>query len=333
MPTDPAAYAAVATDQIAIVGVTSDLAAGRLALQRRDADVLVIAPADFAQRSSRGVQSVLTVEFDNINPYQAFIARTAADALVAAVNQRILEEAARQLADRAAAAGQPLPSGLNPEVIAAPTRADVVNLAPSQPSIVAFYGIMVVALIVQHTVTMVSATSILRDRRRGTFELLRIAPLGSADILAGKYAAILLLGTSVALAVLAVLVVGFGVPFLASPAVVVGCLALLVVASTGLGALIAVASDSDRQAVQLALLVLLASVFFGGLAVDLSEFNGPVRAASELLPVTQAGRLLQDLLLRGETADPWRFAVLALIALGLLLISWVVLRRLLHRPD
>ena len=242
--------------------MTSDLAAGRLALQRRDADVLVIAPADFAQRSSRGQQSVLTVEFDNINPYQAFIARTAADALVAAVNQRILEEAARQLADRAAAAGQPLPSGLNPEVIAAPTRADVVNLAPSQPSIVAFYGI--IGRRADRPAHRDHGQRHLDPPRSAArnVELLRIAPLGSADILARQVRGDPPPRDLVALAVLAVLVVGFGVPFLASPAVVVGCLALLVVASTGSERSSLSPPTPTGRPSSSALLMLLASVFF-----------------------------------------------------------------------
>lgn len=332
LPTDPSAYASTTTERVAVVGVTSDLDAARQVLRRHEADLLVIAPADAIQRSSRGEQAVLTVEYDSVSPYQAFIARTAADALVAEVNRRIVEEGARRVIDQATAAGLPAPSGLNPQVVAAPTRADVVDLAPSTPSIVAFYGIMVVALIVQHTATTVSALSVLRDRRPGTIDLLRIAPLGSADILVGKYAAILLLGTAVSLAVLGVLVGVFGVPFLASPAVIVLCLALLVVASTGIGTVIATIADTDRQAVQLALLVLLASVFFSGLAVDLTQFSAPVQAGSELLPVTEAGRLLQDLLLRGQTPDPWRFVTLAAIAVTLFLVSWTVLRRLLHRP-
>jgi len=332
LPTDPSAYASTTTDRLAVVGVTSDLDAARQALRHHKADLLVIAPADAMQRASRGEQAVLTVEYDSVSPYQAFVAGTAADALVSEVNRRIVEAGARQLVDQATAAGLPAPSGLDPQVVAAPTRADVVDLAPSAPSIVAFYGIMVVALIVQHTATTVSALSVLRDRRPGTIDLLRIAPLGSADILIGKYGAILLLGTAVALAVLGVLVGVFGVPFLASPALVVLCLALLVVASTGIGTVIATIADTDRQAVQLALLVLLASVFFSGLAVDVTQFSAPVQAGSELLPVTEAGRLLQDLLLRGQTPDPWRFVTLAAIAVILFLVSWIVLRRLLHRP-
>ena len=191
---------------------------------------------------------------------------------------------------------------------------------------------MVLALIVQHTAITVSALSMLHDRRRGMFDLFRMSPIASGDLLTGKYAAFALLGTVVALAVLAVLVFGFGVPFLAGPGVVVGAVALLVLASIGIGIVVALVSDSDRQAVQVALLVLLASVFFSGLALDLDQFSAPVRAVSALLPVTQAGSLLQDLMLRGETTQAWRAIVLAAMAGILFVAGWLVLRRQLHRP-
>jgi ABC-2 type transport system permease protein len=332
LPDDPATYAAAAGDGITISGVTADRAAARERLRRHETDLVVVAPTDARQRLAGGEQAVLTVEFDSVNPYQAFIARTAANQLVAAVNRQIIEEAARRAVDEAAAAGRPVPPEARPELVAAPTRAEVVDLAPSSPNIVSFYGIMVLALIVQHTSVTVSALSTLRDRRRGAFDILRISPIGSGEILVGKFLAFGLLGTLVALAVLVVLVVGFGVPFLAAPSAVLACLALLVAASTGVGIVIALVSDSDRQAIQLALLVLLASVFFSGLAVDLAQFSAPVRAGAELLPVTQAGRLLQELLLRGATDEAWRFASLSAIAGCLAVASWLILRRHLLRP-
>ena len=144
--------------------------------------------------------------------------------------------------------------------------------------------------------------------------------------------ALALLGTGIGLVVLAVFVVGFGVPFLAAPAPVLMTLGLLVLASTGLGVVIALVSDSDRQAVQLALLLLLASVFFSGLALDLSQFSAPVRAGSELLPVTQASRLLQELLLRGGPADTARVAALGAMTVVLFLVGWLAVRRTLAHP-
>jgi ABC-2 type transport system permease protein len=140
------------------------------------------------------------------------------------------------------------------------------------------------------------------------------------------------MGTVVALAVLAILVFAFGVPFLGGPGVVLGCLALLVMASIGIGTVVALLSDTDRQAIQVSLLILLASVFFSGLAIDLDQFSAPVRVIGGLLPVTQAGTLLQDLLLRGAATDAWRMTLLAVMAAGLFAVGWLVLRRQMARP-
>jgi ABC-2 type transport system permease protein len=86
-------------------------------------------------------------------------------------------------------------------------------------------------------------------------------------------------------------------------------------------------SDSERQAVQLSLLVLLASVFFSGFAVPISEFTDPVRIASYALPVTNGITLMQDVMLRGEIREPFQLAILAVTALVLLVVCWLLLRR------
>jgi ABC-2 type transport system permease protein len=86
-------------------------------------------------------------------------------------------------------------------------------------------------------------------------------------------------------------------------------------------------SDSERQAVQLSLLALLASVFFGGFVIAIDQFTRPVRTLAYGLPVTHGIRLLQDLLLRGETNHVWEFGALALIALATLIVAWLLLRR------
>ncbi len=333
LPEDPSAYASDAGQGLVIRRVTADRSIAVDGLRRHETDLVVVAPPDAADRLAAGEQVTLSVEFDSVSPYQAFVARAAADQIVAAINRRIIEEAARRAGDTAAANGQTVPAQMRPEFVAAPTRADAVDLAPSPPTVIGFYGLLVLALVVQHTSVTISALSTLRDRRTGAMDLFRLSPIGSSEILLGKYLAFTVLGTIVAMAVLVVLVIGFGVPFLAPPGVALAALALLVMASTGIGIVIALVSDSERQAMQSALLVLLASVFFSGLAVDLAGFSAPVRAASELLPVTQAGRLLQELMLRGSTAESWRLGLLAAIAGALAVDGWIVLRRQLRRPD
>ena len=102
------------------------------------------------------------------------------------------------------------------------------------------------------------------------------------------------------------MVQALGVPFLGSPAELAGVVALLVLASLGLGLFISVISDSERQAVQLSLLLLLASVFFSGFVISIDQFQPIVRDAAYLLPVTHGIQLIQDVLLRGSTTAIWQ---------------------------
>jgi ABC-2 type transport system permease protein len=122
-----------------------------------------------------------------------------------------------------------------------------------------------------------------------------------------------------------------GVPLIGDPWMLAGIIALLTVAALGLGLLIAVLSDSERQAVQLSLLTLLASVFFSGFVLPIEEFTPGVRTAGYLLPVTHGIRLIQDFMLRGWTNAAWQIVALAGIGAALLLVSWVLLRRSMTR--
>jgi ABC-2 type transport system permease protein len=113
---------------------------------------------------------------------------------------------------------------------------------------------------------------------------------------------------------------------LADPGALVLTIGLLLLASLGLGLFIAVVSDSERQTVQLSLLLLLASVFFSGFVIAIDEFTAPVRTLAFALPVTHGIRLLQDLMLRGSTTHAWELAALVLIAGVTLVASWIGLR-------
>jgi ABC-2 type transport system permease protein len=79
--------------------------------------------------------------------------------------------------------------------------------------------------------------------------------------------------------------------------------------------------------VQLALLVLLCSVFFSGFFLPLTSLLKPVWIVSYALPVTYGVRALQSLMLRGQTPDPWVLWSLAGMAAGFALISALLFQR------
>jgi ABC-2 type transport system permease protein len=331
LPADAASYQELAGGGLHIALVTPDRAAGEAELQAGRADVLVIAPEDPETAFRAGQQSVIEVQVDAIDPVEVNYAGFLAAGLASEVNREIIERVAAEGQGYAVAAGEEEATEIPPDVVAAPTRAELVNIAPSTPGVIAYFGPAVLALILQHLAVTLVALSLVRERTTGVIELFRIAPVSTSEVLAGKVLAFGLLGSGIAFITMAMLVYGFGVPMLGSEAVIAGTIVLLLVASLGLGLLIAVVSDSERQAVQLSLLVLLASVFFSGFVLSIEEFTEPVRAIAYLLPVTHGIRLLQDLLLRGDTTQTWEFLALAAIAMVTLTIAWLLLRRSMTR--
>jgi ABC-2 type transport system permease protein len=86
---------------------------------------------------------------------------------------------------------------------------------------------------------------------------------------------------------------------------------MLLSASVALGMVVALVSRTDSEVVQYAMLVLLASLFFGGFVLDLDLFNSAGRVISWILPVTFAIKILQQVMLRGQEAELRDVAALA----------------------
>ena len=257
------------------------------------------------------------------NNYASFMAET----LSSAVNREIYKQGAKEGQGYSLQLSGHDLSKVPPEVIASPTRPKLINLAPVQPSITGFYGPAALALVLQHMAVTLIALSIVRERASGAMDRFRSSPMRATEIVLGKVLAFGLLGAGIAALSVWLLVSILGVPFLGSPLAIAVVLALLLVASLGLGLLISVVSDSERQAVQLSLLLLLASVFFSGFVIQIEEFNTAVRLGAYILPVTHGIQLLQDFMLDGTTAHAWQLLALAGIAAAVLVGSWVMLWR------
>ena len=327
LPTDVGTYAGLAGTGLEIIDVVPDAAAAKARLEAGDAEVVAIAPENARKTFESGQQSQIQVEVDLADPVQAAYAGLMAREFSSAVNREIIRRAAAEGQAQAVQNQVPDATRIPPDVIAEPTTAQVVNIAPMVPTVVGYYGPAVLALILQHMAVTLIALSVVRDRTSGVMELFRISPVSAWEVVAGKILGFGFLCAAIAAVSLALLVVGLGVPMLGSPMTLAGVVALLVVASLGLGLLISIISDSERQAVQLSLLVLLASVFFSGFVLPISEFSAPVHAAAYAIPVTNGIVLMQDVMLRGEIREPWNAFLLAAIGLLLLLACWLLLRR------
>jgi ABC-2 type transport system permease protein len=327
LPTDVEVYRQLSGPGLEIVSVVPDASQATPELEAGNVEIVAIAPENARQTFESGQQSQIEVQVDLADPVQAAYAGLMADQFASSINQEIIRRAAEEGQANAAEQGLPNANQIPPAVIAEPTEAVVTNVAPIVPTVVGYYGPAVLALILQHMAVTLIALSVVRERTSGVIELFRISPVSAWEVVVGKILGFGFLCAVIALASLVLLVYGLGVPMLGTALQLAGVVGLLVVASLGLGLLISIVSDSERQAVQLSLLVLLASVFFSGFVLPISEFSDPVRAAAYLIPVTNGIVLIQDVMLRGEIREAWQAFLLAAIGLVLLLACWLLLRR------
>lgn len=311
--------------------VTAEDGPAEESLRRQQLDLVIVAPANAATEFRSGRQAEILVEYNQVDPILDNYLQFLSYRLSQEVNREVITQAVEEGEDYAVGRGAVEAGRIPPEVIAEPTRATARNFAQSTPNVVSFYGPAVFALIIQHLAVTLTALSLVRERRSGAMELFRVAPVGALEIVIGKYVAFAIVSAAIAAVVAGPMVGLLGVPFLGDLGLFVLVVALLALASIGLGLLISAVSDSERQAVQLSLLVLLASVFFSGFVLPIAEFIEPVRIAAHALPVTHGIRLLQDVMLRGVTYVPWMIGVLALLAVGLFVLTTALVRRLMAR--
>jgi ABC-2 type transport system permease protein len=320
-------YADLAGPAVHIREVTGDPAAAQGALARQELDMVVVAPADLEQKFRAGEQAIIRVEYNEVDPLVANYAGFLAYRLQQEVNRTIIERAVGEGQEYAVTRlGEPGAAAIPAQVVAAPTRAETVNVAQTPPAVVPYFTPAVLALVLQHMAVTLTALSLVRDRLSGAMELFRVSPVGVVEILLGKYLSFGLLTAAMGAGITALAVLLLNVPLLSPPSFMVLVGGLLILASLGLGLFISAIADSERQAVQLSLLVLLASVFFSGLVLPIHEFHPIVATAAHALPVTSGIRLFQDAMLRGGTYAGHLLAVLAAISAAFFILTALILR-------
>lgn len=195
---------------------------------------------------------------------------------------------------------------IDSDVLVRPFAAEVESIAPVRVAPADFFAPGAIVLLLQHLAVTFAALSLVRDRQLGLFELLRVGPLSSMEILTGKTIAYLLIGAAVAAALVGAAVGLLGTPLVGSILWLAITCGLVLLAALALGLLLSLISGSEIQAVQYAMLSLLAGMFFSGFFLDVELLSYPVRAVSYVLPVTYGVAMMQDVMLRGQepaTAD------------------------------
>jgi ABC-2 type transport system permease protein len=171
--------------------------------------------------------------------------------------------------------------------------------------------------------TIATALGVVRERQAGTMEQLAVMPFRPRDVFLGKIAPYLLIA---ALDMVIVVIAGmllFDVPFRGSVATfALGSLLFLFV-TVGTGVVISSISQTQAQAMQLAVFTMVPQFLLSGLFFPLYAMPWSVRWIGYLLPLTWFIKVARGVMVRGTPIDAlWLpLLILAVMAVAVFTVS------------
>jgi ABC-2 type transport system permease protein len=300
---------------------TSDLEAAITRLQNGNADLVAVVPSHTQDTLLRGKQVHIQLLIDAISPFRRDYVSFTAHTIITDINRELL----RQIVTRAEQ--NPNMQQVNPDILAQPVVTTTDNISRFKPTYVGFYAPAVVALLVQHIAVTFAALSLVRDRTQGTNELFEVSPLSPAEALVWKFLSYLLMTLAIGLVLTLVILRLLSLPLYGSPWLFLLLMVLEIGASLAWGFFISSVSQQESQAVQLAMILLLSSVFFSGFFLDLASLLRNVRVVSYSMPVTYAIAGFQDIMLAGQAPQGWHLSALGGMTVVFMLLAWLFYRR------
>jgi drug efflux transport system permease protein len=176
------------------------------------------------------------------------------------------------------------------------------------------------AIMLLNVTTFLTAFSIVREKERGTLEQLFVTPVRPFGLLLGKLLPYLGVGFFELCLILTFMRFLFQVPIHGS-VLLLACLSMpYLFAALSLGILISSKAASQAEAMQLAFLPILPSVFFSGYIFPRETMPALFRPISYLIPATYFINITRGVILRGATIRHLWVDGLALFIIGTFLL-------------
>lgn len=283
----------------------------RRLIEAGKARVGLIIPADYSLRLAEGDAQVAFV-MDGSDPTVASTALSASTLITQAHATKIMEERLERMGSNIS---------VRPPV-------EVRTQVWYNPDMVSAYYMIpgVIGMILYAITSILTATTIVRERERGTIEQLIVTPIRSWELVVGKllpYAVLSFLNT---LEVLAIGNLWFGMPVRGDLGLILGASALLVLSGLGIGLLGSTIANTQQEAMLTVWMTLLPSIFLSGFFFPLESMPKVLRWISMLMPLRYYLVIIRALLLKGVGVEAFQMELLALMAFGLLIMSAAALR-------
>jgi ABC-2 type transport system permease protein len=174
--------------------------------------------------------------------------------------------------------------------------------------------------------TVATALGVVRERQTGTLEQLAVMPFRARDVFLGKIAPYLLIAAVDMVVIVGAGLLIFNVPFRGSVLTFALGAVLFLFVTLGVGVLISTVSQTQGQAIQLAIMTLLPQILLSGLFFPLYAVAAGVRWIGYVLPLTYFIKIARGVMVRGTPISALWFPMLMLAVLGGVVFTLSVLR-------
>lgn len=196
-----------------------------------------------------------------------------------------------------------------------PQRRTPVNIVPG-----------LLGIILTMTMILFTSAAIVRERERGNLELLITTPVKPMELMIAKILPYILVGMLQVVIILGLGHLLFDVPINGSALQIGFGTLLFIAASLTLGLVISTIAQTQLQAMQMTVFVLLPSILLSGFMFPYEGMPVAAQWVAETLPATHFMRVIRGIVLRGgDLIDLWRDAIW--LAGFTLLGLWLAARR------
>jgi len=196
-----------------------------------------------------------------------------------------------------------------------PERRSAINIVPG-----------LIGVILTMTMILFTAVAIVRERERGNLELLITTPVKTPELMLAKILPYVLIGLIQVSLVLIIGVLLFDLPIRGNLMYVYIAALAFITANLSLGLLISTLVQTQFQAMQMTIFILLPSILLSGFVFPFAGMPKAARWIAEVLPLTHFVRLIRGIVLRAANLMELGQELLILVGFSIIAISLAVLR-------
>lgn len=295
------------TEYFTVVNHVDSPGEARAAIDRGDAKVAFIIPPDFSRNLDAGKVAQLQVMIDGSDPNTASTALFTASSIAQNQAATLVQQS---LSRMGGGRGLDIPVEIRPNILYNPSMESVNFMIPG-----------LIGLIIQTQAVILTAFAIVREREKGTLEQLIVTPIKPWELMVGKILPYVIIAFIQVLVALGLGMLWFKMSVAGSVTLLLALSLVFLIGSLGIGLLISTISQTQNQALQLSMLVMLPSILLSGFVFPREAMPPVMYYMGYAVPLTYFLKILRGIALKGIGMEYLWGEVLLLAIFGLVVFT------------